>query len=239
MYEMFLDVKKLKKILPFSPLVLIIGGFVYSILWPFKNFIRTRDPSFLGQKLSIFDGILKLINRISSFSNTCSAYQFLDSIVNTYKQYNENSLNEIIGFFNLWTPSFVFSNKPEFFLNRIYLYQILNYKMHSLTVDDIPGSGNFGIVYFLSLFKINFACIVFSFLIIILYVYFYKLLMDILLDKNRKFGGYLLLNTCMIYGGMMIRDYGRIVQIIGSFFILIFLGIVKIRVKNENSVYLY
>ncbi len=210
-----------KRLLILLPLVFLSGGAVYTIIYPYKNFIRFGK--FI--QVSYGEALLNLLERLTKIPNACVAIQNQEKIINLYYQFN-NQKTELLSFCYPWVPGFLMKNKSKrVFSNLIMLSVYPDYSENM--------SAGVGISYMLLFAKLHWFYPLVYITIILLYFFVYKLLTDTLIHKNLAAINYLpFVASFTIMQGTSLRQVGLFVPAIWTFFILIFLGIIKIKRKN-------
>lgn len=89
-------------IIPF--IVIYVGGLVYSVIYPIKQFIRFKQISF--EQLTIEDGVNKLLERTTFFPQSLASIQTVDLTAREYQTYS-NTLGEIKTIFRPLIPGFM------------------------------------------------------------------------------------------------------------------------------------
>lgn len=152
------------------PIVILFGGLVYQIMYPVKIFMRTGS----FETITYIEALIKLITRLSCFSNCCAAYEFSANIL----RYNE-VLNvphgDILYFFNAITPSSLYDKSFQP-LNRLFLLGVLNK----------GGFANFdcGSTYYYLLFKVSIFDFIIYFGILIINSVVYRFASEVLIPSK-------------------------------------------------------
>lgn len=133
--------RKLIFILCLTPCIFFVGAFVYQFIYPFKMFIR------LGVFIEIdyFDALFKLINRMTSFSNTCYAIERAEKLIALENIYGV-PYGEIKYFFNTILPGSFYDKNFKTFHSIINRY----------LTGGFGASYDLGIAYYYLLARLSF-----------------------------------------------------------------------------------
>jgi len=216
-----MESKKQNKFLLLLPVLFIVGSLFYYFMYPIKFFIRTGN--FVS--ISFADAVIKLFQRLSSFSFTIASIQNSDKIMDLYYKFNTNG-TELISFFYPWVPGFLLPVKSQRVLNNLHMLAVYpNY--------SVETSAGLGISYFYFLGKLGIVYLIFYFSIYFFLIYVYKFMIDLLIPENVGYKYYLLF-TMVLYPlrGISFRQMGTDVPAIWTLILLILLGIIKIRKKR-------
>ncbi len=134
----------------FSLLIVIFmygaGALLYKFIWPLKNTIRY---GFSFGKITVVDGLTRLVSRLTNFPQSLIAVQNSERI--SYLYNNQSVWNpDVLSLFKSLVPSFIMPNK-EF-------RPISNLVKQSIWYDIVPGTGT-GLNFFsvgYNIFKADF-----------------------------------------------------------------------------------
>lgn len=114
----------------------VIGGFMYSILYPVKFALRMGTPVSMSDKLPLMDGIVKLCERFSHLNTTVYADSNADMLVNRYLS-QDIALMETKAYFRPIIPGSIFKNKVYSNLGNVVHNSMSGYKLTNGT--DSPS----------------------------------------------------------------------------------------------------
>lgn len=87
------------------PFVIIYGGgLVYSLIYPIKQYIRFKQITF--ETLTIEEGVNKLLDRITFFSQSLASIQTVDLTARVYQTYS-HTFGEVKAIFRPLIPGFM------------------------------------------------------------------------------------------------------------------------------------
>lgn len=213
--------KQQKKLLILLPFIFLGGGAIYTILYPFKNFIRFGK--FIP--LSYSEGLLALMERLTKFPNACVAIQNQNKIIDLYYSFNSKQ-TEVLSFFYPWVPGFLMPDKTGRIFNNLIMLSV--YPSYSST-----QSAGTGISYIYLLGKLSWVYPLILLLTYFLYFFIYKLLVDSLVT-NKKYVNYLSFVVSFYFlRGFCMRQYGMFVPVLWTLIILLLFKCIKIKKINS------
>lgn len=211
------------------PVVILCGGFVYKIFYPIKIYFRTGK----NESITYLESLVKLVTRLSCFSNSCAAYEFRENMFK-FNSILSREHAEILYYFNAFVPSFVY-DKSFAPLNQTLLLAVFNGR---------GGISNFdlGSTYYYLLFKLSIFDYILYFSLFIVSAIIYRLLLEFIVPSKKSIASILIIymnnNLTLLNGSGLNTQSGWFFLIISIGF-LYFLGILKIykekRVMYGNS----
>lgn len=218
------DSKKISlKAVFLTPIFFIGGSALYTLMFPIKFWIRTGKL----QWITFWDGILRLSERLSFFSYTTVAIQNQDNILSLFYNFN-SKYGEPISFFYPWVPSFLLPNKSMRLLNNVTM-------LSAYPNFGTDTSAGLGYAYPFLLGKMGIQVILLFFILVFLYFFTNKILIDNLAvndERSYNYSSYMFFLVVLnIFNGYTFRRIGTYVPVIWTFVMLLLFGVFKIQRK--------
>ena len=212
------DTKWQKRLLLILPFIFLVGGLVYTFIYPLKMLVRFGHY----YTISYGEGLLYLLERLTKFPNACVAIQNSDKIIDLYGKFNFSN-EEVMAFFYPWTPGFLLPYKSQRLFNNLIMLSV--YPDYSANV-----SAGMGVSYIYMLGKLNWFYPILYVIVYVLYFFVIKVMTDELISWKNPAAKYLsFISIFQIVIGYSFRQFGAFVPALWTFIILIFLGCIKVR----------
>ncbi len=213
----------------FVPAFFLIGAFAYQFMYPLKTFIRLREL----HNITYIEALVKFVSRLSSFSNSCAAYEKSKDILDLSYRYSREHA-ELLYFFNTITPGFLYDKS----------FQPMNTLLLKAYISMNAGFSNFdlGPTYYYLLYKLSLIDYVFYFVILLLnaFLHFFFLIFLAPLRKSNYVTFIYSTNFfSLLLAGSGLNMQSTWITLIFTVVILWIFGVVKIYKKKSGCIRCY
>lgn len=201
------------------PIFIFVGALLYQHMYPLKTFIRIGEYV----KISYLEALVKLVTRISCYSNSCVAYEKLDELINLNNSFSREHA-ELLYYFNPILPSFVYDKS----------FHPLNSLLLKARFSE-AGFSNFdlGSIYYLLLWKISKLDFILYFTIVILNSCLYRFFLQITAQTGSYVSYVFVTYYCTVFlSGSALNMQSTWLISIFSFILFFCFGIVKLYKKR-------
>ena len=192
------------------PLIFLIGGFLYKYMYPLKTYIRLHE----FKNISYGEALIKLVSRISAFSNSCCAYENQNQMLKLNRMYSRDYA-ELLYFFNPIVPGGLYDKS----------FKPFNMLLLKAAISNTAGFSNFdlGATYYHLLFKSSIFQYLYYFIILIVNAFimwiYYAILIPIKKSNYVQFAFSTYFIAILLVGGGLNMQSTWITSVISVLFL--------------------